>query len=143
MRLYASMVLLLSIQIAACEHRRPGPWVIQGGTPVDERQALAIADAARRVYVGTALDNGGTITLAAPVGELCFGWSGRDRPISGCTTQGGVIVLWPHPKCPPDADLSCSALAHELAHVAFAQTEAAADAGSLLIITEYRRVEQR
>jgi hypothetical protein len=53
--------------------------------------------------------------------------------------RDGVAVAWPPPfAC---ADLLCSALPHELAHVGGAATEDAANAGALLVVQEWRRAQ--
>lgn len=137
--------LLLLVILAGCAAPSPrvGPWTVAGAAdPAAAAQALELVEAARRVYgPGTLLDYAGRAYLGPEVATLCYGALGRGHPVSGCAFGcGGVCILWPHPSHPGCADLAgCSALAHELAHVAGAQSEAEAEAGGARIVQEWRR----
>lgn len=144
-------VACLALLLCACAAPR-GPWVVQGvASREEEIQALALAEAARRVLPDAKdwLSAGGTIYLSPDISWACPVPTGRVA--AGCSEPGAIFVLWPHPRCGPAADLTCSALAHELAHLGLAKgggvfggpvdlaTEDQADAGALLVVQEYRR----
>ena len=135
------LALVVAVGAGCASTPRPAPWSVQGATASEERQALAIAEAAKRVLPGTPLEYGGRIVLASEVATRCYGPFAVGEPIAGCVFQGGVYVLWPHPRNPGCFDLAgCSALAHELCHVAdWHMTEDQADACGLLVVLEYRK----
>lgn len=141
----------IALLLAACAAPR-GPWVVQGvASSAEELQAIALAEAAKRVLPDAKdwLAGGGTIYLFPDVSWACPVPAGRVA--TGCSETGAIFVLWPHPRCGPADDLTCSALAHELAHLGLARgggmfggavdlaTDDQADAGALLIVQEYRR----
>lgn len=132
--------LALAFLLAGCATgQTPQPWTVAGTASSEEaRQALALVDAAQVVYPDVPLKTWGRrIFLAPEIGGLCYGLPAPSG-ISGCADPGNVYIRWPHGAC---ADLTCSALPHELSHLGMQGngTEAQADAGALLIVLEYRR----
>ena len=140
-------LILALLLLAGCATPR-GPWVVQGVASADEEaQALALVEAAKRVLPDEKgwLAQGGTIWLFPDVSFACA----VPAPLkpAGCCEPGRVWVRWPHGSA---ADLTGSALPHELAHLGLASgggfsgpldlvSEARADAGALIVVQEYRR----
>ena len=133
---------LIALLLASCAAPR-GPWVVQGTVDsATASQALAIVEAARRVAGPSALDGGGRVVLLPSLDGFAPCTARPGNHLSGCCACGGtqstVYVLWPHPRCPAGADLTCSALAHELGHV-ISLDEGRSDAFGLLVVQEWRR----
>lgn len=135
---------LIALLAVGCSHYgfQQGPFTVVGGTLEEQAQAVQIAEAGRRLYPDGALKWAMTIRLSPDIDFLC-GWELPEPEgvlhYAGCVADG-INVLWPHPKLPPGSDLTRSALAHELSHVAMPLcTEAQADASALLIVQEYRK----
>jgi hypothetical protein len=135
------------LAFSGCAHaptRPPGTWEVVGGTPAQQAQALALVDAAKTALPDSKglLARGGVVRLMAEIPSSPFGcFATPPKKLSGCSGPGRIDVLWPHPKCPAGADLTCSALAHELAHLALGTSDQGrSDAGGALVVKEYRRV---
>jgi len=143
-RVHPVRLALLALLAAGCAHApaRPTAWTVTGGTPEEQAQALAIVQAAVRLYPSLppqevhllpAIDRPCGYRLPEPDGVYHY---------AGCVASG-VWVLWPHPRCHPD--LTCSALSHELCHLALnvwgndKESQGRVDACALLITQEYRR----
>ena len=132
--------LALALLLASCAGPR-GPWTVRapqtGLDPALDAQAHALIEAAGRVYGAEPYQAGGLIILAPEINALCFPGVDLGRlVVTGCVGTGAVFIKWPMPGC---ADLTCSALPHELAHVGGADSDGAAEAGALLIVKEYRK----
>lgn len=143
-----SLALLL---LSACATPQ-GLWYASGLYSDDVlKQATAIVEAAKRVTPDEKgyLAQGGMIWIEPSIVGACPVLTG-DTP-AGCSEPGGIWLLWPHPRCSPGSDLTCSALAHEACHLGLARgggllggpvvyaTEDQADACALLVNQEYRR----
>jgi hypothetical protein len=138
---------LAILALTACATPR-GPWTVQGVASSDEEaQAIALVEAAKRVLPDEKgwLAAGGRIWLGPDVAFACA----VPAPLkpAGCAEPGAIWVRWPHGAA---ADLTASALPHELAHLGLASgggfsgppdlvSEARADAGALLVVQEYRK----
>jgi hypothetical protein len=149
---------MLSTGCAHAAPASPRAWTVVGGSVDQAAQAQQLVSAARSVLPDLKgyLAAGGRIVLSAalepaPKGR-CF--APPPRQLSGCSGPGRIEVLWPHPRCAAGADLTCSALAHELAHLGLASgggyagpvdvvSEERAEAGGLLIIQRWRSVSLR
>jgi hypothetical protein len=131
--------LLAALALAGCvSGPKPGPWVVSATTDASTaRQALALVDAAKRLMPDSPLEYGGDIRLLPDINALCYPHLQTDMVISGCLNSA-VYVRWPLRGC---ADLTCSALPHELCHVGqgYTSTDVTAGACALLVTQEYRR----
>jgi hypothetical protein len=103
----------------------------------DADQAIALTEAAKRVMPGSPLDLGGEIRLLPAINDLCYPGVPTTYVITGCLAKGGIYVRWPLGTC---ADLTCSALPHELCHIGqgYKTREDTADACALLVVKDYR-----
>ena len=130
---------LIALLLASCVTTpEPGPWTVAAAPDAaTATQALDIVDAAKRVYPGT-LDYGKAIWLLPEIDVRCWGAPATSWVTTGCYRDGYLFVKWPHPRCPAGADLTCSAEAHELCHLAFQGniSETQADACALLVNQE-------
>lgn len=140
------LIVLLAVGCATSH----GSWSVAGGTLEEHAQAVAIEAAAERVTPDRKgwLAQGGVITLLSTLDGICPVPTAKSA--SGCSAPMFVWVLWPHPKCPAGADLTCSALAHELCHLGLERgggvlggavntgPDDQADACALLVNQEYR-----
>lgn len=135
---------LIALLLAGCATTpKPGPWsVATAPDAVTAAQALAIVDAAKTLYPGT-LEYGKVIRLLPDIDVPCWGAPAQPGGLvtAACFREADLFVKWPHPKCPAGADLTCSAEAHELCHLALRgeATELQADACGLLVAQEWRR----
>ncbi len=131
--------ITLALLLASCVSAQ-GPWTVRdparGVDPALDAQAHALIEAAGRVYPADRYQAGGLVILAPDVTHLCFPTYTGPLVVTGCLGTGAIYIRWPLGAC---ADLTCSALPHELAHLGGAESDDAANAGGLLIVQEWRR----
>ena len=136
---------LLALLALGCATSRDklGPFWVTGQVTEEERaQTLGIAAAAQRLYPDSLVRYGREIHLAPDIDSCCGLPNNEPAGVlhyAGCAFQK-VCVLWPHAKLPLGADLTASALPHELGHLCVPyRGEDQADAAALLIVQEYRK----
>jgi len=134
---------LLLLLAAGCAHKQiPGPFHVAGAaSSKDAEQAMALAEAGVRLYPDSALRFGGEIYLAPDI-DACCGFKTPEPDgvlhYAGCV-YNRICVLWPHPKLPPDADLTRSALPHEMGHIVLPLcSEAQAEEIGRKIVEDYK-----
>ena len=122
--------LILALALTGCAPG--GPWIVTGLNAKDTADARAMIATAQRLHPTTPVKHRREVKFLPDLTAIC------GKHTSGCAGQT-VFVLWPHPKCPANADISCSALGHEICHVVNHNfTERETDECNEVVIEEWR-----